>query len=214
MHNFNFDDLRQQQSTIQYPSILTDELFEHIFTQLNEKGFAIIDELYPVSQLDYIRNECIINLQRFRQAEIQNGRIDDIRSDHILWIDDHLPLAQQHSACLLHIAEQLNRAFYFGIYEVEAHFAHYHAGEFYKLHRDNPHNKNGRVISTVFYLHQDWQDGHGGELRLQDKHNEWHIIQPKPNRLAIFQSDLLHEVLLSHQDRYSITAWLRQRATL
>jgi SM-20-related protein len=44
---------------------------------------------------------------------------------------------------------------------------------------------------------------------LQDKNDQWHIIQPLANRLAIFQSDLLHEVLLSKQQRLSITAWLR-----
>ena len=65
------------------------------------------------------------------------------------------------------------------------------------------------MISTVFYLHEDWQEDWGGQLRLQDKNDQWHIIQPLPNRLAIFQSDLLHEVLLSKQQRLSITAWLR-----
>lgn len=55
----------------------------------------------------------------------------------------------------------------------------------------------------------------GGELRLQDKHGEWHIILPRSNQLVIFQSDLLHEVLPAKQQRLSITAWLRQRpATL
>ena len=77
------------------------------------------------------------------------------------------------------------------------------------MHRDNPQQKNDRMISTVFYLHEYWQDDWGGQLRLQDKNDQWHIIQPLANRLAIFQSDLLHEVLISKQQRLSITAWLR-----
>ena len=52
---------------------------------------------------------------------------------------------------------------------MEAHFACYNAGEFYALHRDNPQGKNGRMISAVYYLHDDWQDNWGGELHLQDK---------------------------------------------
>ena len=96
-----------------------------------------------------------------------------------------------------------------GIKEVEAHFACYRAGEFYALHRDNPQQKNARVMSTVYYLHQDWQADWGGELHLQDKNQQWHTIQPKPNRIALFQSDLLHEVLPAKQQRLSITAWLR-----
>ncbi len=65
------------------------------------------------------------------------------------------------------------------------------------------------MISCVFYLHEHWQADWGGELRLQDKQDEWQIIAPQPNRMALFQSDLLHEVLLSKQQRLSITAWLR-----
>ena len=30
-------------------------------------------------------------------------------------------------------------------------------------------NKNDRIISTVYYLHPEWQDDWGGQLRLQDK---------------------------------------------
>ncbi|MCY1418912.1 2OG-Fe(II) oxygenase superfamily protein [compost metagenome] len=82
-------------------------------------------------------------------------------------------------------------------------------GEFYALHRDNPQQKNDRIISTVYYLHAEWQEDWGGQLRLQDKNEKWHIVNPDPNRLVIFQSNLLHEVLTSKQQRLSITAWLR-----
>ena len=82
------------------------------------------------------------------------------------------------------------------------------------MHRDNPQGKNGRQISSVYYLHKNWQDDWGGELRLQDKNEQWHIIQPKPNRIALFQSDLLHEVLAAKQQRLSITAWLRHNESI
>ncbi len=52
------------------------------------------------------------------------------------------------------------------------------------------------------------------ELRLQDKNDKWHIVQPKPNRIALFQSDLLHEVLKAKHQRLSITAWLRNDNTM
>lgn len=205
----NLDDIDAQAVVEQ--AWLNEHNIESCLQQLEQTGFAILDDVYPLQNVQTLREECRQHHAQFRQAEIQNGRIQEIRSDHILWIDEQLPQAQQHLTALLQFAEQLNRAFYLGIYEVEGHFAHYHVGEFYKLHRDNPQGKNGRVISTVYYLHEHWQDGYGGELRLQDKQGEWQIIAPKPNRLAIFQSDLLHEVLLSHQNRLSITAWLRQR---
>ena len=182
---------------------------EQVLDDLNEYGFAIINDAYSIEYTQSLVQECSTHLAEFRAAGVQSGVISHIRSDHILWIDDQLPIAQHHLHALQQLSENLNQAFYLGIKEVEAHFACYNAGEFYALHRDNPQQKNDRVISTVFYLHEHWQAYWGGQLHLQDKQNDWHIIEPQPNRLVIFQSDLLHEVLLSKQQRLSITAWLR-----
>ncbi|ENX44605.1 2OG-Fe(II) oxygenase [Acinetobacter sp. NIPH 2100] len=182
---------------------------DKILDDLNEFGFALIDDVYSIEYVQSLVQECSSHLAEFRAAGVQNGVVSHIRSDHILWIDGQLPIAQRHIQALEYLSQTLNQAFYLGIKEVEAHFACYNAGEFYALHRDNPQQKNDRIISTVFYLHEHWQEDWGGQLRLQDKNNQWHIIQPLSNRLAIFQSDLMHEVLLSKQQRLSITAWLR-----
>ncbi len=187
---------------------------DQVLNDLNDFGFALIDQVYSDEYVQALAHECIAHLAEFRAAGIQNGVVSHIRSDHILWIDGQLPIAQQHLQTLEHLSQALNQAFYLGIKEVEAHFACYNAGEFYALHRDNPQQKNDRMISTVFYLHENWQEDWGGQLRLQDKHDQWHIIQPQPNRLAIFQSDVLHEVLLSKQQRLSITAWLRSGSSI
>lgn len=187
---------------------------DQVLDDLNEFGFALIDDIYSLDYVKTLANECTSHLAEFRAAGIQNGVVSHIRSDHILWIDGQLPIAQQHLQTLEHLSQALNQAFYLGIKEVEAHFACYNAGEFYALHRDNPQQKNDRMMSTVFYLHESWQEDWGGQLRLQDKFGQWHIIQPQPNRLAIFQSDVLHEVLLSKQQRLSITAWLRSGGSI
>ena len=182
---------------------------DQIIEDFDRQGFSIIDDAYPQNYVQDLVKECSSNLNQFREAAIQNGVVSKIRSDHILWIHEDLSIAQQHTQTLLALAEQFNQAFYLGIREVEAHFASYQAGSFYALHRDNPQQKNDRVISTVYYLHPEWQADWGGQLRLQDKHGAWQIIEPRPNRIAIFQSDLLHEVLPATQQRLSITAWLR-----
>ena len=182
---------------------------DQILDDLNEFGFALIDDVYSNDYVQTLAHECTSHLAEFRAAGVQNGIVSHIRSDHILWIGEQQPIAQQHIHTLEQLSQILNQAFYLGIKQVEAHFACYKAGEFYALHRDNPQQKNDRMISTVFYLHQHWQADWGGQLRLQDKQGQWHIIEPTPNRLVIFQSDLLHEVLLSKQQRLSITAWLR-----
>ena len=198
-----------------HPSQLPDTWnLDQILDDLNTHGFAVIDQAYPETYLSQVAEECCKHFDQFREAAIQNGVVSNIRSDHILWIDEQLPIAQQHLDTLNLFCQSLNQAFFLGIKEVEAHFARYSEGEFYALHRDNPQQKNGRVISTVYYLHSDWQADWGGQLRLQDKNAQWHIIEPHPNRLAVFQSDLLHEVLVSKQQRLSITAWLRSGNSL
>ena len=182
---------------------------DQILDDLDQHGFTIIDHAYSAEYGLQLVAECTSNLNRFREAAIQNGVISNIRSDHILWINEELTIAQQHIDALKQLSQILNYSFYLGIQDVEAHFACYNAGEFYALHRDNPQGKNGRMISTVYYLHQEWQDDWGGKLHLQDKNNVWHTIDPQPNRIAMFQSDLLHEVLEAKHQRLSITAWLR-----
>ena len=199
---------------MQHSSFASSWNLDQILDDLNEFGFALIDDVYSTEYVESLVQECSTHLAEFRAAGVQNGVVSHIRSDHILWIDGQLPIAQQHIKALEEFSQALNQAFYLGIKEVEAHFACYNAGEFYALHRDNPQQKNDRMISTVFYLHKDWQEDWGGQLRLQDKNGQWHIIQPTPNRLAIFQSDLLHEVLRSKHQRLSITAWLRSGGSI
>ena len=187
---------------------------DQILDDLDQHGFSIVDDAYSSEYQHAVSQECLSHLNEFRNAAIQNGVASNIRSDHILWLQPEFQISHRHIQTLQQFSQILNRAFYLGIKDVEAHFACYHAGEFYTLHRDNPQDKNGRMISSVYYLHGQWQTDWGGELRLQDKHGQWHIIQPKPNRMALFQSDLLHEVLISKQQRLSITAWLRSDTSL
>ena len=187
---------------------------DQILDDLDQHGFAIIDDAYSNDYVHQLIEECTSNLNRFREAAIQNGVISKIRSDHILWLNPELVISNHHVQALYSLGQELNRAFYLGIRDVEAHFACYNAGEFYALHRDNPQGKNGRMISTVYYLHEDWQDDWGGALHLQDKNDIWHVLQPKPNRIALFQSDLLHEVLEAKHQRLSITGWLRSDSTI
>lgn len=192
------------------PSWDIDKIINH----LDEFGFYCIDDAYSPEFVVHVRDECLSNLQSFKQASIQNGVMSQIRRDHILWINDEFPVATIHVNALEQLGQQLNQHLFLGINEVEAHFACYKAGEFYALHRDNPQQKNSRVISSVFYLHKDWQADFGGQLRIQDKLGDWHIITPQPNRIVVFQSDLLHEVLVSKQQRLSITAWLRNQSSI
>lgn len=137
---------------------------DQILDDLNTHGFAIINQAYSDQYRAQVANECNHHIDEFREAGIQNGVMSNIRSDHILWINDQLPIAQQHIETLTSFSQNLNQAFYLGIKEVEAHFARYGLGEFYALHRDNPQQKmivlsqpfiiyiqNGKKIGVVNY---------------------------------------------------------------
>ncbi|AOA59388.1 2OG-Fe(II) oxygenase [Acinetobacter larvae] len=182
---------------------------DHILDALEQQGFAIVDDVYTPHYCQNLQEECTSHLNQFREAAIQHGVVSRIRSDQILWIDESFPCAQQHLQNLKQLSQHFNQNFFLGINEVEAHFACYDAGQFYARHRDNPQAKNDRIISAVYYLHDTWHADWGGQLHLQDKQQHWHILQPKANRLVLFQSDLLHEVFIAQHQRLSITAWLR-----
>lgn len=187
---------------------------DQIVNQLDEFGFSIIKQAYDDVFFTALNTECLSKMDNFRAAAIQDGVISKIRSDHILWINETQSLAHKHILALENLSQSLNQAFFLGIKNVEAHFACYNVGEFYALHRDNPQQKNHRVISSVFYIHKTWQESWGGQLRLQDKKMNWHMIEPTANSIVIFESNLLHEVITSKQKRLSITAWLRNDLTL
>lgn len=188
---------------------------DQILDDLDHLGFTLINMAYDDEDIQKkLTSECLNNLSHFRQAAIQNGVQTQIRSDHILWLDEQDLIAKHHINSLQALVLLLNRHLYLGIQQIEAHYACYKTGDFYALHRDNPQQKNDRVISTVYYLHEEWQPDWGGQLRIQDKQNNWHLIDPKPNLLVVFQSDLLHEVIKTTHQRLSITAWLRSGQSL
>lgn len=69
----------------------------------------------------------------------------------------------------------------------------------YQWHSDNPMGRDERVISAVFYLNEDWQAADGGEVLLIDKNN-LQTRAPKANRLLVFDSNLRHQVNITHRN--------------
>ena len=194
---------------------------------LVEQGFCIIENACPAALFEALMQESIQLQAEFQQAKIAQGGLNQaIRGDTTRWLQPEDSAGRRYLALLEKLGSNLNQQLYSGIRRVEAHYAAYAVGDFYKLHRDNPvsndfHVANrshattltqqqSRVISTVFYLNPVWQPGWHGELHLQDNQQQWHNILPMPNRLVIFQSNLLHEVCPATHERRSIAGWLRR----
>lgn len=162
-----------------------------------------------------------------RQAALQEaaiGRGDermlrrDIRGDAIHWLDRESLAQRRYLALMSELQQQINLALYAGLFEFEAHFAHYPPGAFYRKHYDSFRGRANRVISTVLYLNPDWPADGGGEMALYDEHEperEVARVHPEAGTFACFLSDRIpHEVLPTRMPRVSIAGWFRRNASL
>lgn len=185
-----------------------------------EQGFQIIDNfLNPVDC-----NALLATIMALYEADElcsakvgnqQNTALDlRVRRDKILWLDEQSAddALKAYFAAIKAIQSTLNQAFFLGLRDFEAHFAVYNPGSFYKKHVDQFVTTQERKISCVYYLNPQWRSEFGGELVLYDKDdNLLTKIDPIGNRLVCFRSELPHEVLTTHETRFSIAGWLKTR---
>ena len=138
---------------------------------------------------------------QLRTASIGQGSAnqirEDVRNDHIQWLDEHNPSVAQ--ACYwqaMHTLRQsLNEELYLGLVSLEAHFAMYPPGAFYRRHLDRFAQTSDRMLSCSLYLNADWQAEDGGQLRLYVDEGHTDVL-PVAGTLAVFRSDTVyHEVL-------------------
>ncbi len=159
----------------------------------------------------------------FRQAGVGRGTglsiREDIRRDHVMWIEPDVITAAQ-AAWLKRLEElrlALNQSLFLGLFGYEGHFAVYPPGAFYKAHLDRHRQTQDRLVTVILYLNEHWQPGDGGELRLWttpgEKDGPFEIIEPRFGTLVAFLAgDHWHEVLPAHRERLSVTGWFRCRA--
>ena len=134
-----------------------------------------------------------------------------VRSDSIYWLDKKHNNAFENEF-FKHIEDfirYLNQSCYTGITGYEFHYSLYEKGDFYLKHLDQFQNNSSRKFSMISYLNSDWQTGDGGELLIHQENNNQKIT-PTQGKTVFFKSDeLVHEVLLTHNTRMSITGWLK-----
>lgn len=142
----------------------------------------------------------------------------DIRGDAIHWLNRDSQAQRDYLATMAGLQDQINRALYLGLFEFEAHFAHYPPGSFYRTHLDSFQGRANRVISTVLYLTPDWPVDGGGEMAIyaeDDDTRELARVRPEAGTLVCFLSDRVpHAVLPTRYPRASIAGWFRRNASL
>jgi SM-20-related protein len=196
----------------------SSDLFEHICNDIRHQGVSIttLDANNPVlislsQRLDELQ------LQSFSEAGIgrQNDHTqnNDIRRDKIQWLSESSVIEKQFLNYMNDLKMHLNSQLFMGLFSYECHFAHYKPGAFYKKHLDAFQGKTNRMLSTVLYLNERWQETDGGELVIYDEHDHQsviHKVSPNYGTLVTFLSDAFpHEVLPANAQRFSIAGWFR-----
>ncbi|EKO3367131.1 2OG-Fe(II) oxygenase [Vibrio fluvialis] len=178
-----------------------------------EQGWFIWDDFLTAEQVQSLRDCAPENWKRARI-----GRNDDlqrettIRSDKIQWLSQNMAQpVQDYLERMEQIRQAVNRDFFLGLFEYEAHFAKYEQGDFYKKHLDAFRGQENRKLTTVFYMNEAWQPADGGELKIYDLDDQLiDTVAPVAGRLVVFLSENFpHEVLPTHADRVSIAGWFR-----
>lgn len=191
--------------------------FQHFEEALLKDDYFICDNFFTREQVKKLQFFFEEKKQNFSPAKIgkDSTAIENtqIRSDHILWIDDWEQTCELRvfKSFLEKLQDFSRENFFLPLKRFESHFSFYPVGSFYKKHLDQHKNSPNRHISVVLYL-SEFSRGNDGQLKIypQDKNKSPELIDPIPGRIVIFKSaGIVHEVLETKAQRYSITAWIR-----
>ena len=134
-----------------------------------------------------------------------------IRSDVIYWLDRSHD--NQYENDFFDLMDKfvlyLNQTCYTGITGYEFHYTLYEPGTYYAKHIDQFQNNGSRQYSMIMYLNADWKTEDGGELCIYQNEIPQNISPDSGKSVFFRSSDLLHEVLVTHKQRMSITGWLK-----
>ncbi len=189
-----------------------ENLYEKITNALVKDGFIIIENSLNAA----LAHELLLLAKEsadFKTAGVSTASTIDMnrRRDKISWIDADNTATQEFLSFAQGLQEYLNRHLYLGLSYYEAHFACYEKGDFYEKHLDAFKNSKNRVVTTVYYLNEEWDKESGGALIIYDKDDKKiQSVVPNANTLVVFMSeDFPHEVAEANATRYSIAGWFR-----
>ncbi len=198
-----------------------------VLASLPEPGYVVLPGFLPAALVAALRAElrALDAVGQFHAAGIGRGASQQvqqkIRGDRIRWLAAaaDMPAATAYLAIMDDLRQTLNREYFLGLAEYEAHYACYEPGSFYRRHVDRHGadveggGSGQRVISTVCYLNEPgWPVDAGGELVIHAEAAGALRVSPEAGTMVVFRSDnLAHEVLPASRQRLSIAGWMRTR---
>ena len=191
-----------------------NQLLSKIVDGLVDDGYIIIDNALDTQLISNLF-QLSKNDNNYTKAGIsssENFHLDaSKRSDKTMWIDEDRSFQSEYLSFCNELKEYLNRTLYLGLTYYESHFSIYEEGGFYEKHLDAFRGSKNRVVTTVLYLNEEWDESDGGELVIYNEYDtEVRRVIPKAGTLVVFLSDKFpHEVLPTKKKRHSIAGWFR-----
>lgn len=190
------------------------KLYETITDALVHDGYVVIDNALESNLPKELKNfaQSQTNFKRAGISGAGDLHVDSKRrTDKIHWLDEDGAVQSRYLDFANGLKDYLNRELFLGLSYYEPHFAIYEEGDFYETHLDAFKNSKNRVVTTVYYLNEEWGEDDGGELVVYDEDEKFIAkVMPKANTLIVFMSEKFpHEVLPAKRKRYSIAGWFR-----
>jgi len=199
-------------------------LLEH----LNKYGMCVMDDFLGDDKGSAVFDEVSLlqNLNNFEDGQLMSGdglHEPTIRSDKMIWTDGVTPCDSPTLRYLMYLidnivitANRVSNNGELGKYKIDVRTKMMVAcypggGSHYVRHVDNP-NKDGRVVTAIYYLNKHWNsETDGGSLQIYSQVNNGAPVKIEPvfDRVVFFWSDWRnpHEVLPSNKPRYAVTVW-------
>lgn len=191
-------------------------VFDEIADNLAEQGLAVVDQFLSQNEVNDILESEYYHKARsiLRRAGIgknEGHQVNEaIRGDYIHWLNHHHapPPFNIYLTRLRQLQQFLNHTLFLCLRDFEIHLTTYPPGTFYKRHLDQFKKDDHRKLSVICYLNNDWQECHGGQLRIFRDGQVLDVL-PLSGRLVCFRSDQIeHEVLPATRERLSLTGWM------
>lgn len=199
-------------------SVVDYAVFDLIADALSTHGYCILPQLLPTTLINDLYRR-VARLDEYNALELagigreQKHQLNEtIRSDETRWLDPDNNVDQTYLNHMSDFRLAMNQRLFLGLFDYEAHYAHYPSGAFYKRHVDAFKGQSNRILTTVLYLNPFWQTQDGGQLQIYDLNNDSLItsVEPELGTFVVFLSEQFpHEVLPAYRDRYSIAGWFR-----
>ena len=197
---------------------MNDFNFSELISGLETNGYVVIQQFLAEEIIANLRELALSAYHRQLTHKAQTGLsqsdTENLRGDHIIWLDDASGNAniQHYLSQMITLKIILNKAFYLSLESLESHFSVYPIGTSYAKHLDQFHAQKTRKISSILYLNDHWQADDGGCLRLYLSPLGHLDIQPIGGQLVLFDSArFFHEVLPAKRERVSIAGWFKTR---